>query len=85
MSATAIREKRQTTIPSEVCEALGWGVNDRVDWRVEDGQAVVRKLVPQELEIVMISKAPAGGILPKGMKTTGKAAAEAVREERDEE
>ena len=38
MNATAIGEKRQTTIPQEVCEAAGLRPGDQVDWRFEDGE-----------------------------------------------
>lgn len=46
MSATVIREKRQITLPIEVCQAVGLEVNDEVDWRVEGGEIRGRKLVP---------------------------------------
>jgi bifunctional DNA-binding transcriptional regulator/antitoxin component of YhaV-PrlF toxin-antitoxin module len=45
MSATTVREKRQTTLPLEVCEAAGLKPNDQVDWRFEDGEIRGRKLV----------------------------------------
>ena len=45
MSATVVREKRQTTLPQDVCEAAGIQVNDQVDWRFEDGEIRGRKLV----------------------------------------
>jgi bifunctional DNA-binding transcriptional regulator/antitoxin component of YhaV-PrlF toxin-antitoxin module len=46
MSATAIREKRQTTIPEDVSQAAGLKPGDQVDWRFEDGEIRGRKLVP---------------------------------------
>ena len=46
MSATVVREKRQTTLPADVVEAAGIRVNDQVDWRFEDGEIRGRKLVP---------------------------------------
>ena len=48
MSATTIREKRETTLPAEVCEAAGLSPGDQVDWRIEDGEIRGRKLVPQK-------------------------------------
>jgi hypothetical protein len=50
MSATVVREKRQTTLPADVVEAAGIRVNDQVDWRFEDGEIRGRKLVPQRLQ-----------------------------------
>jgi hypothetical protein len=47
MSATAVREKRQTTIPAEVFDAAGLRVDDQLDWRFEDGELRARKLVPK--------------------------------------
>ena len=57
MSATIVREKRQTTLPADVVEAAGLKVNDQVDWRFEDGEIRGRKLVsesakPKPLKLV---------------------------------
>ena len=46
MSATVVREKRQTTLPSDVSEAAGLKPGDQVDWRFEDGEIRGRKLAP---------------------------------------
>ncbi|HWY75096.1 MAG TPA: AbrB/MazE/SpoVT family DNA-binding domain-containing protein [Verrucomicrobiae bacterium] len=46
MSATIVREKRQTTLPADVVEAAGLRVNDQVDWRFEGGEIRGRKLEP---------------------------------------
>jgi len=48
VSATAIREKRQTTLPQDVSEAAGLSPGDQVDWRFEDGEIRGRKLVKSE-------------------------------------
>lgn len=45
VNATLIRPKWQTTIPSEVCDAAGLRVKDKVEWRFEDGEIRGRKLV----------------------------------------
>ncbi len=48
MSATVLREKRQTTLPQDVVEAAGLKPNDLVDWRFEDGEIRGRKLEPKK-------------------------------------
>ena len=59
MSSTAIREKRQTTIPSDVFDAAGLRVNDQVEWRFEDGEIRVRKLTPKGKAVRFRTKAEA--------------------------
>ncbi|MDB6021545.1 MAG: hypothetical protein JWQ04_1402, partial [Pedosphaera sp.] len=54
MSATIVREKRQTTLPADVVKAAGLHVNDQVDWRFEDGEIRGRKLVAAKAEEVEI-------------------------------
>jgi bifunctional DNA-binding transcriptional regulator/antitoxin component of YhaV-PrlF toxin-antitoxin module len=46
-SATAVRKKRQTTLPAEVCEPAGIEVGDQIDWRFEGGEIRGRKLIPE--------------------------------------
>ena len=46
MSATAVRSRRQTTLPEDVCTAAGIRIHDQVEWRFEDGEIRGRKLVP---------------------------------------
>ena len=46
MSATFVREKRQTTLPSDVCEPAGIEPGDQIDWRFEAGEIRGRKMVP---------------------------------------
>jgi bifunctional DNA-binding transcriptional regulator/antitoxin component of YhaV-PrlF toxin-antitoxin module len=46
MSATVVREKRQTTLPEDVCQAAGIRIRDQVEWRFEEGEIRGRKLVP---------------------------------------
>jgi antitoxin component of MazEF toxin-antitoxin module len=45
LSATAIREKRQTTLPADVVEAAELKPGDQVDWRFENGEIRGRKLL----------------------------------------
>jgi len=44
MKATAIRVRRQTTLPKEVAKAAGLQPGDQVVWRFEDGEIHGRKL-----------------------------------------
>jgi len=44
VSATAIREKGQVTIPADVREAAGLQTDDQVEWVFQDGVIIVRKL-----------------------------------------
>src|SRR6266568_4991285 len=87
MSAAAIREKRQTTLPADVSEAAGLEPGDQVDWRFEDGEIRGRKLVHQpELKRIVRKLVQKDGELV--MDTTGLTIDEddiatAVREERD--
>jgi bifunctional DNA-binding transcriptional regulator/antitoxin component of YhaV-PrlF toxin-antitoxin module len=87
VSATAIREKRQTTLPADVSEAAGLEPGDQVDWRFEDGEIrgrklvhhaepkrIVRKLIMRDGELVMDTT---GLIIDEDDIAT------AVREERD--
>ncbi len=48
MSAPIVREKRQTTLPQDVCEAAGLKPNDQVNWRFEEGEIRGRKLVARK-------------------------------------
>jgi len=87
MSATAIRDKRQTTLPEDVAEAAGLEAGDQIDWRFEDGEIrgrklvhppepkrIVRKLITREGELVIDTT---GLIVDEEDITT------AVRDERD--
>ena len=47
MSATIISEKRQTTLPADVCEAADLHANDQVDWTFAGGEIRGRKLSPR--------------------------------------
>jgi bifunctional DNA-binding transcriptional regulator/antitoxin component of YhaV-PrlF toxin-antitoxin module len=41
-------KKRRMTLPEPICEAVGLKPNDRVEWRVEEGEIRGRKLVTQK-------------------------------------
>jgi len=87
MSTTGIREKRQTTIPQEVCEAAGLRPGDEVEWRFEDGEIRGRKLVPQaEPRRIVAKLVRRGGELvfeaPPGITIEPEAIGRAVAEER---
>lgn len=87
MSATAIREERQTTLPTDVSEAAGLKPGDQVDWRFEDGEIRGRKLEPRTKPRRIMGKlVQRGGALvcdTDGLTIDPEDIAQAVREERD--
>ncbi len=87
MSATVVREKRQTTIPQDVSKAAGLKPGDQVDWRFEDGEIRGRKLVNQRGKRVFAKLARRGdlliGELPKGLKLDRDAISRAIHADRE--
>jgi bifunctional DNA-binding transcriptional regulator/antitoxin component of YhaV-PrlF toxin-antitoxin module len=87
MSATAIREERQTTLPADVSEAAGLKPGDQVDWRFEEGEIRGRKIAPQSEPRRIVGKlVRRGGALvcdTDGLTINPEDIARAVREERD--
>jgi bifunctional DNA-binding transcriptional regulator/antitoxin component of YhaV-PrlF toxin-antitoxin module len=87
MSATAIREKRQTTLPADVADAAGLRPGDQVDWRFEDGEVRGRKLEPQPgPRVVKARLVKRGGVKvfeAKGVTIDPEAIGRAVAEERE--
>ena len=59
MSATTVREKRETTLPQDVAEAAGIVPGDQVDWRFENGEIRGVKVTPsngQQRKLDVVSK-----------------------------
>ncbi len=87
MSATAVREKRQVTLPHDVFEAAGLKVDDQVDWRFEEGEIRGRKLVrqaePRRVVAKLVRRGKYAVFEAKGVKIDPEAIGRAVREERD--
>jgi bifunctional DNA-binding transcriptional regulator/antitoxin component of YhaV-PrlF toxin-antitoxin module len=86
MNATVVRDRRQTTLPADVCEAAGIRVNDQVEWRFEAGEIRGRKLQPQVLAAVIEigrEDVEPNHLLPRGWKMSGEECAAAIRDERD--
>jgi len=48
MKTTTIDRKHRMTLPESICAALGLKSNDRVEWRVEDGEIRGRRLAVQK-------------------------------------
>ncbi|MDE3067780.1 MAG: AbrB/MazE/SpoVT family DNA-binding domain-containing protein [Verrucomicrobiota bacterium] len=46
MSATIVRDRRQTTVPADIADRLQIEPGDQIDWQMSGDGAVVRKLVP---------------------------------------
>jgi bifunctional DNA-binding transcriptional regulator/antitoxin component of YhaV-PrlF toxin-antitoxin module len=44
MNATAVDDKRRTTLPQSVFDAAGLKPNDQIEWRVEQGEIRGRKV-----------------------------------------
>lgn len=84
MSATAIWDKRQTTLPQDVAEAAGLRPGDQVDWRFEGGEIRGRKLERAEPIVLGLKDVATGAILPQGWKIDPADIADAVREDRDD-
>ena len=82
MSATVVRDDRQTTLPAEVCAAAGIQVNDQVEWRFEAGEIRVRKLQPEAVIEIGLEDVEGDNLLPRGWKMTGEESTAAIRDER---
>jgi bifunctional DNA-binding transcriptional regulator/antitoxin component of YhaV-PrlF toxin-antitoxin module len=84
MSATVVREKRQTTLPADVVEAAGIRVNDQVDWRFEDGEIRGRKLVADKVEVLDVDDVDPKTFMPKeGGKVIRESILAAIRADRE--
>jgi hypothetical protein len=83
MSATVVREKRQTTLPADVVEAAGIRVNDQVDWRFEDGEIRGRKLVPTQDEVLDLDDVDPKTLVPNEGIITDESIVRAIRADRD--
>ena len=84
MSATIIREQRQTTLPEEICEAVGLSPGDQVDWRIEDGEIRGRKLEPENCEVLDFDDVDPGTLAPKVGKVTEESIVRSIREDREQ-
>jgi bifunctional DNA-binding transcriptional regulator/antitoxin component of YhaV-PrlF toxin-antitoxin module len=87
MSATAIQEKRQTTLPVEVSDAAGLKPGDQVDWRFEDGEIRGRKLTekmePRVVKARLVERDGALVFEASGVEIDPEAIGQAVAEERE--
>jgi bifunctional DNA-binding transcriptional regulator/antitoxin component of YhaV-PrlF toxin-antitoxin module len=83
MSATTIREQRQTTLPAEVCEAAGLSPGDQVDWRIEDGEIRGRKLVLENCQVLDFDDVDPETLAPKIGKITEESIVRSIRADRE--
>jgi bifunctional DNA-binding transcriptional regulator/antitoxin component of YhaV-PrlF toxin-antitoxin module len=83
MSATAIREDRQATLPAEVVEAAGIQPGDKVDWRFEDGEIRGRKLAEYRTDVLGLDDVDPATLLPKRGAITTESITAAVRADRE--
>jgi len=84
MSATIIREKRQTTLPVEVCEAAGLSPGDKVDWRIEDGEIRGRKIEPESCEVLDFDDLDPVTLAPKVGTITEESIVSSIRADREQ-
>jgi len=84
MSATIIREQRQTTLPAEVYEAAGLSPGDQVDWRIEDGEIRGRKIEPESCEVLDFDDLDPVTLAPKIGRITEESIVRAIRQDRDQ-
>jgi AbrB family looped-hinge helix DNA binding protein len=83
VSATAVREKRQTTIPADIAEAADIHPGDQVDWRFENGEIRVRKLITEKVGVLEMEDVDPVTFLPKSGKITRESIVAAIRADRD--
>jgi bifunctional DNA-binding transcriptional regulator/antitoxin component of YhaV-PrlF toxin-antitoxin module len=83
MSATMIRGKRQTTLPVEVCEAVGLSPGDQVDWWIEDGEIRGRKLLPESSDILDFDAVDPETLAPRGGEITEESIVKTIRTDRE--
>ena len=84
MSATAVRERGQATLPADILEAAGLKAGDQVDWRFEQGEIRGRKVAAEpRIMIKLVRKNGASVCETDGFRIDPEDIARAVREERD--
>jgi len=83
MSATAVREKRQITLPEEICEAVGLEIGDQVEWQVEEGSIRGTKLVPQPVEVLDSKDVDPKTFLPRTGQITKESILKGLQESRE--
>jgi bifunctional DNA-binding transcriptional regulator/antitoxin component of YhaV-PrlF toxin-antitoxin module len=83
MSATAVREKRQITLPQDVFEAAGLEIGDQVDWQIDGGDIRGRKLVTKVVEELDVDDVDPTTLLPKVGRITAESLIKSIREGRE--
>lgn len=83
MNATAVRNKRQVTLPQAVCEQANIGPGDRIAWVYEDGIIRGRKLVQDADEVLDLKDLHPKTLLPKKGKILPESLARSIRADRE--
>jgi hypothetical protein len=83
MSATIVRKKNQTTLPSDVLAAAGIQPMDMVDWRFEAGEIRGRKIVAGKIEVPTLRLVKKGGHLMLSKKLGRKEILARIRADRE--
>ncbi len=84
MNATIVRDRRQTTIPADICKAAGIQTSDQLDWRFEDGEIHARKLVRETAEVLEADDLDPHTLMPKdGSQFVEQSITAAIRADRE--
>lgn len=83
ISATAVRENRQVTLPRDVFEAAGLRIGDQLDWQVEGGEIRAKKIVSETVEVLDLDDLDPKTLAPKRGRITRESILKAVRAGRD--
>ena len=83
MSATMVREKRQTTLPADVCEAAGLEPGDQIDWAFRDGVIRGKKLAREDVEVLDIEDVDPKTLAPREGPISSESITKAVRADRE--
>jgi bifunctional DNA-binding transcriptional regulator/antitoxin component of YhaV-PrlF toxin-antitoxin module len=83
MSATAVRQKRQITLPQDVFKVAGLKVGDQVDWQVEGGDIRRRKFVADTADVLEAKNVDSKTLLPRSGRITAESIVKSVQEGRE--
>jgi bifunctional DNA-binding transcriptional regulator/antitoxin component of YhaV-PrlF toxin-antitoxin module len=83
MSATLVREKRQTTLPADVWEAARLAPGDQVDWAFRDGVICGKKVSRESAEVLDIEDVDPKTLAPKEGTITTESITRAITADRE--
>lgn len=81
---STLTQAGQTTVPADIRRKAGWEPGATLDWQMDGGTVVVRRMAPTEdIKTVRLVRKNGKLTFPAGFTATSAAIAEAIREERD--